>query len=663
MTATALPTTAGVALTQRWRRFAAPALVLVAIVVVGAVIGHKPPSWLDAHVKPWVDDLYDWVVRHRENNLLFTLIFNPIAATLRWANDAVLWQLRILRWPGVVALAGVVGYRTGGRRASLTGVVLLIGCGVLGVWDDTMKSLTLMSVSVVVALLLGVPLGVWMGLSKRTTLASRVATSAVQAVLDAFQVMPAFVYLLPCVVLFGIADPPAVVATVIFAMAPAVRLTAHGLRSVPLVSEEVGTAFGCTRRQLLLKVQLPLAQRAILLGLNQVIMMAFGLVVLAALVGTGGLGGDVLAGLQKVNVGKAFVPGLAIVFLAIALDRISTGDGSHRTTGRQSAFARRLATVPGRVQATVAVGIVVVVAVVAKMAGANDFPGAWQFDPSGSVNTAVTWVNDHFRHGVPVVGGTGTFSDFLVRDVLRPMSDGLIALPWWVVIAAIVAIAWVSGGHRLALVCGACMVGIGALRVWDLAMDTLSQVLVAVLISVAIAVPLGIIAGRSDRFERAIRPLLDAAQVLPQFVYLVPVVFLFNVGRVPGVIASVIYAIPPGIRLTSLGLRQVPVSPREAAVSFGATRAQELMKVQLPLALRSVMLGINQTIMMVLSMVVVAALIGAGALGLETVYGLSKSEIGRGAVGGLAIVLLAIVLDRTTQAWGTARTATRRGHS
>ena len=145
--------------------------------------------------------------------------------------------------------------------------------------------------------------------------------------------------------------------------------------------------------------------------------------------------------------------------------------------------------------------------------------------------------------------------------------------------------------------------------------------------------------------------------------YLVPVVFLLNVGRVPGVIASVIYAIPPGIRLTSLGLRQVPVSPREAAVSFGATRAQELMKVQLPLALRSVMLGINQTIMMVLSIVVVAALIGAGALGLETVYGLSKSEIGRGAVGGLAIVLLAIVLDRTTQAWGTARTATRRGHS
>ena len=175
----------------------------------------------------------------------------------------------------------------------------------------------------------------------------------------------------------------------------------------------------------------------------------------------------------------------------------------------------------------------------------------------------------------------------------------------------------------------------------------------AVVISVPIAVPIGIWAGRSTAAERVLRPLLDTAQVMPPFVYLVPVIFLFNVGRVPGVIASVIYAVPPGIRLTSLGLRQVPIAPREAAISFGATPRQELFKVQLPLASRSIMLGINQTILMVLSMVIIAALIGAGALGLETVYGLTKSEIGRGVAGGLGIVLLAIVLDRITQAWGS----------
>ena len=237
----------------------------------------------------------------------------------------------------------------------------------------------------------------------------------------------------------------------------------------------------------------------------------------------------------------------------------------------------------------------------------------------------------------------------------------LLAAPWWLVVVVAAAIGWASAGWRLALVCGGCFVGIAAMRNWDLAMDTLSQVLVIVVISVALAVPIGIWAGRSDRFERLLRPLLDAAQVMPAFVYLVPVIFLFRVGRVPGVIASVIYALPPCIRLVSLGLRQVPMAPREAAISFGATPRQELLKVQLPMAGRAIMLGINQTILLVLSMVVIAGLIGAGGLGLETVYGLTKTEIGRGVAGGVSIVLLAIVLDRITQAWGTGIQAQPRG--
>jgi glycine betaine/proline transport system permease protein len=237
--------------------------------------------------------------------------------------------------------------------------------------------------------------------------------------------------------------------------------------------------------------------------------------------------------------------------------------------------------------------------------------------------------------------------------VLNPVRDLLLDAPWWAVVAAAVAIGWASAGWRLALLSGACFVGIAALRTWDLAMDTLSQVLVIVAISVVVAVPLGIWIGRSDGAERVMRPVLDAAQVMPAFVYLVPVIFLFNVGRVPGIVASVIYAVPPCIRLVNLGLRQVPSAPREAAISFGATPRQELFKVQLPLATRAIMLGVNQTILMVLSMVVIAALIGAGALGLETVYGVTKTEIGRGVAGGVSIVLLAVVLDRITQAWGT----------
>jgi glycine betaine/proline transport system permease protein len=151
-----------------------------------------------------------------------------------------------------------------------------------------------------------------------------------------------------------------------------------------------------------------------------------------------------------------------------------------------------------------------------------------------------------------------------------------------------------------------------------------------------------------------LRPFLDTAQVLPQFVYLVPVVFLFSVGRIPGVIAAVIYALPPGIRLVSLGLKEVPGAPREAATSFGATPRQELVKVQLPLAFKSIMLGINQVILMVLATVIIAGLIGGGALGLEALGGFTKPNLkmGDGVAAGVSIVLLAMILDRLTQAWG-----------
>jgi len=631
---------------SRWSRLGAPIVAVVVVCVAGLLIGDDVPSWLDARVGPRADDVYDWTVRNNGSHWLFTRIFDPIATGVEAVFDATLWVLRQLRWTGALALTAVIGWRTGGRPAAIVGVLSLAGCGVLGFWDETMITLSLMLVAVAVALLIGVPLGIWAGRSDR-------ADRTLRSVLDAAQVMPAFVYLLPVLVAFGIGVPTAVVATVVFAVAPAVRLTSHGLRSVPIVATEVGVSFGSTPRQLLTKVQLPLARRAMLLGLNQVIMMAFAIVVLASIVGIGGLGGEVLGGLQRVNVGQAFVPGLAIVLAAISLDRISTGQRRTRPGRRRLALPGALGDRAG-LSVAAAVGAVLAVAVVSRLLGVDGFPSALTIDIEQPINDAVDWVNQNARNGVPVVGGTGSFSDFLVLHVLTPVRDLFLAVPWWGVVAAALAIGWVGGGARLGVLSGACFVGVAALRTWDLAMDTLSQVLVIIVITVAIAVPLGIWVGRSDRAERIVRPLLDAAQVLPAFVYLVPVIFLFNVGRVPGVIASVIYAVPPCIRLVSLGLREVPVAPREAITSFGATPGQELRKVQLPMAARSIMLGINQTILMVLSMVVIAALIGSGGLGLETVYGLTKSEIGRGVAGGMSIVLLAIVLDRNTQAWGSS---------
>jgi glycine betaine/proline transport system permease protein len=631
------------------RRLIAPVAALIGLAIIGIALGRTAPTWLDAHVKPWVDGRYDWTVRHRDTNWFFTLVSKPIGSVLSSSNDTVAWILRTLRWPGVLVSVFLIGWRTGGSKAAVTGTLALAGCGFLGVWEHTMITLALMVVAVILSLLIGVPLGIWAGLNDTVD-------RRIKAMLDTAQVMPAFVYLLPLVVLFGIGTPPAIVATVVFAVVPAVRLTSLGLRSVPVVACEVGSSYGCTRRQLLTKVQLPMARRAILLGLNQVIMMGFGVIVIAALVGTGGLGNDVLAGLQKVDVGRSFVPGLALVFAAIALDRISTGERSSKRSRLAAPPALRMFGEKLRTrsdQAALFGALTIgVAALLAKIANTKEFPSWLTVDLATPVNKAADWANNHLRKGIPIIGGTGPLSDFIVRQLLTPLRDLLLNLPWWAVIVVISAIAWSSGGPKLAAVCTVCLTGIAALRTWDLAMDTLSQVLVAVIISLMLAIPIGVLCGRSDRVEGLLRPILDAAQVMPSFVYLVPVIFLFSVGRVPGVIASVIYALPPGIRLTSLGLRSVPAAAREAAISFGATPRQELIKVQIPMALRSVMLGINQTIMMVLSMVIVAALVGAGALGIEAVYGLRRNETGQGFAGGLSIVLLAVVLDRITQAWG-----------
>ena len=636
---------------ERLGRFGIPLLAIGALVVIGLVAEHEVPKWMDSGFQDAIHRMYDWITGNRTSHWLFNGVFDPIATAIDGSVDGVRWVLRQLGWAGVLSLTALVGLSTGGWRAALWGTAAMAGVGVVGYWDLTMVTLSLMLVGIGISLTIGIPLGIWTARSSR-------ADRLLRGFLDTAQVMPVFVYLGVLVLMFGIQYPPAVAATVVYAVPPAVRLTAHGLRSVPVVMNEVGESFGSTVRQQLLKVQLPLAKRTILLGLNQVIMMAFGIVVIGSLLGTGDAGAEVLRGLQKNDVGLAAAAGLAIVFAAIALDRISTGE--------RGGFDPMRAWFPSTwPRLGVSAGLVAVAAIVARVAGSRSFPDALVFDIGPAVDSVVEWTQDNLRKGIPVIGGTQNISDQLVIHVLEPLREFLVWLPWLVVVAVWAAIGWTSHGWRLAVTVSVAFVVIatmgdvpggqdGRTTIWDHAMNTLSQVLVALVISVVVAVPLGVLAGRSKRVEQVLRPLLDTAQVLPQFVYLVPVLILFGAGRSAGVIASVIYAVPPCIRLTALGLKEVPVTPREAAISFGATPRQELWKVQLPLAFRSVMLGINQTVLMVLATVIIAALIGGGGLGLLSLGGFQKqqSQIGQGFAAGLSIVCIAIVLDRITQAWG-----------
>jgi glycine betaine/proline transport system permease protein len=627
-----------------------PAVVLACF---GAVLafgwGDPIPSWWNFRIGPWIDSVEEWIILHRDEHWLFRWAFDPLA---RWLHDLVQWNLNALdwlTWPGVLALVFVVSLRVSGIRSACTAALAAFVIGGLGLWEPGMITVALIVVSVAIVLAIGVPLGIFS--ARRPAFERRT-----RVVLDAMQVMPAFCYLLPSVLLFDIGYPPAVIATVVFALPAAIRLTVHGLRGVPDRLVEVGTAHGATRRQSLWKIQLPVARPALLLGVNQTINLALGVVVIAALVGAEGLGQEVLAGLQHLDVGQAFDAGLAIVAVAIVLDRLTAG----RTVRAARTFRRRRT--PERVRVELFAGLAVVLAavVVGKVWSSGAFPTSIDFSLREPVNDAVDWCREHLRNGVPVIGGTASISDFIVTQLLDPIRDVLVDRPWWVVVVGVTALAWITTRDRaIAAVCAVALLVVAALHapgadsgsIWVDTMDTLSQVLVAVVISMLVALPVGIAAGRSDRFFALVRPLLDAMQVMPAFVYLVPVIGLFNVGRVPGVIASVVYALPPGIRLTALGIREVPPPTIEAARSAGATDLQILTKVQLPLARRSIMLGLNQTILMVLSVVIIAGLVGGGALGVDVVYGLTKSQLGLGVEAGIAIVALAVVLDRITQGW------------
>jgi glycine betaine/proline transport system permease protein len=628
------------------RRLAVPAAVLAAFAAVLAVVlGDPIASWWNFRIGPWIDSVEEWIIIHRGNHWVFRWVFDPIA---RWLHNLVQWNLNILHfltWPGLLVLVVVVAARVSGWRAALIAGAGVFVIGGLGVWEPAMITVALILVSVLVVLLLGVPLGVLSARRPAFEARSRV-------ILDAMQVMPAFCYLLPSVLLFDIGYPPAVIATVIFALPAAIRLTHHGLTGVPDRLVEVGTAHGATSRQSLRKIQLPVARPALLLGLNQTINLALGIVVIAALVGAEGLGQEVLSGLQHLDVGQAFDAGLAIVAVAIVLNLLTAG----RPQRAARAFHRDRSQQRARVELIVGVSIVVIAVIAGRVWSSGAFPTSINFSVHDPVNSFVEWCSNHLRHGT---FGTDSISNFTVIHLLDPIRSFLTSHAWWEIVVGIAALAWVTAGRRVAIACAIALLVVSGLHadgsvsgsIWLDTMDTLSQVLVAVAISMLIALPVGIIAGLSDRFYAAIRPLLDAMQVMPAFVYLVPVIALFNVGRVPGVIASIVYALPPGIRLTALGIREVPAETIEAARSAGATRRQILTKVQLPLARRSIMLGLNQTILMVLSVVIIAGLVGGGALGLDVVYGLTKSELGLGVEAGVAIVALAVVLDRITQGW------------
>ncbi len=668
---------------------AALAALVVIEMSLGAV-GAFPESWR-IPLAEWVNEARRWVISNQTTHWLFLLVLNPISdaidGSLRWVESVFLW----LPWYVVVAATGMLATSILGIKGGALASLGVLYFGSVGLWEESLQTLALMGVAVAISVAIGIPLGIWGARNERVA-------RGIRPLLDAMQTLPAFVYLIPVVLLFGIARVPAIIATVIYALPPVIRLTTLGIRSVDPSTVEAAEMFGATPRQILRKVQIPQAIPTILTGINQTIMMALSIVVIAALIGAGGLGQVVLESLRRLFVGRALEAGLAIVVLAMIMDRLTHGAaglGGHK--GRFRIFADRHASQP-LIRSTegaldridhlikragnsighplgallgnagmadtaarfanhprrVLGGVILVAALVFRGARTGmDFPPLLSFSFAGPVDSLVDWVGKNLYQIGETWIGTGPFSDFVTIYAVTPLREFFSAtLAWPVVVIAVMLAGWWFGGPGLGAFSGACAVGLGLLGMWTLSMDTLAQVIVAVVFAILLGIPLGVMSSRSNRFERLLKPVLDFLQTIPSFVILVPVIIMFNVGRIPGIIASVLYALPVATRLTSLGIRRVSSEATEAARAFGATRGQILRKVQLPLAMPTIIAGVNQTVMLVLAMVVIAGLVGGGGLGLETVRGLRRSDsVGSGFAAGLAIVLLAMILDRLLQAW------------
>jgi glycine betaine/proline transport system permease protein len=480
--------------------------------------------------------------------------------------------------------------------------------------------------------------------------------------------------------LFGIGASAAMVLTIIYAVPPLIRITEHGIKSVSPTTVEAARSMGLTSTQMLRQVELPMARRTIVVGINQCTLAALSMATIAALVNGPGLGIPIVQALQIQNVGAASVASLAIVVMAIMLDRTTTA-ASERTTGRTNVASasgmsvmltgvvlERLprwatedagrgeklprVTTAGRwlLYGILFIPVVICVYLSRNQIDYAEFPDVsdtpvlkWISGPelTAKINEFTNWFVDK------VDTYTIAFKNDITNWLINPLQDLLSLSPWWLTAAVLLAVAYVLGGWRPTVTTLVCEAVIFATGLWNDTMITLSMTLVATLMVMIIAIVLGVAMGRSRRADLVIRPFLDAFQVIPPFVYLVPALALFLPGRFTAIIAAVAYAFPIATKLVADGIRGVAPTTVEAARSNGITRWQMIRKVQLPMSKESLVLATNQGLLYVLSMVVIGGMVGGGSLGYIVVSGFSQDQLfGKGLAAGVAIAALGVMLDR-----------------
>ncbi len=609
---------------------------------------HKYPRDAVVPVRFWITDFMKWLI----NDATFGLFtFKELTRSISWLLD---WPLTAatsllstglmrgqgsdavqltppLAWLAVLGVLAAMGhYARDWKLAALVGGCFLY-LAVFGQWDSAMITLS----SIVVAVPIGIVLGLLLGV---LAYRNRWFELAIRPVLDLMQTVPIFAYLVPILFLFGFGPVAAMTATIIYAMPPMVRVTMLALRQVAEEIVDFGRMVGCTRRQMTWKVLVPSAMPSLMVGVNQVIMLSLNMVIIASMIGAGGLGFDVLSSLRRLQIGKGLEAGIAIVVLAIALDRLSQAYATRPPSPhheRPDSWVRRH---PWLAFALIWIAVTALAGLF--LAPVQTYPEAREITTAAFWSDLVKYINVNFFDYLE------GFKNFLLLNLMIPFKRFLVGVPWVVIVGLVALAGWRLGGWRLALLGFVLALTIAVTGQWEKAMITLYLCGTSVLIASLIGIPIGIAAAQNRRVGRVVQVIIDTLQTLPSFVYLMPVVMLFRVGDFAAMIAVVAYALAPAIRYTAHGVRQIDPHLVEAGVAAGCTRRQILWKIKLPLALPEIMLGINQTIMLALSMLVITALVGTRDLGQEVYIALTKADTGRGIVAGLSVAFIAIIADR-----------------
>jgi glycine betaine/proline transport system permease protein len=632
-----------------------PLLVVLPFLVL-LLAASLLPDWAVQVPKGWTIPFVDWanmVFDHLRDDAIFGLFsFRDLT---RGAAELITWPLAFVEgllvsgfpdigiaampWVMTAGLSGVLGWYLRDWRLGALAAGCVAYMAIFGKWELSMITLSVVLVAAPIAGLIGFGIGI-LAVKKQWF------EALVVPLLNVLQSLPHFSYLIPIAIFIGVGHKAGAIATVIFAIPPMARLTILGLKGVAEEVREAGKMAGCTRFQTLWMVEIPSARQPLLVGVNQVIMQCLAMVVIASFVGARGLGHDLLFRLQALKIGQALESGVAIVLMAITLDQLSRA-AAHKEPSHLAPDASLLQRFPFLAASLAVIAASLLLAAITPYAQA--WPSELALSTAPFWDALVDWIT------VTLYDPLQYLRNAMLLYVLIPIRDLFQSIPWTAMVALVAAAGWSLGGFRLAAIVSGFVLFIAFAGYWERSLITAYMVTVAVLLCIMIGLPIGIWASRSERRTGIAKLLCDTFQTFPSFIYLIPVIMLFKVGDIAAISAIIIYAMIPIVRYTIFGLRNVPQEIVEAGITSGCTQRQLLWNIRMPLAFPEIMLGINQTIMFALFMVIIAAFIGTKDIGQEIFRALTFNDAGKGLVLGLCVAFMGLTADQLITAWATRR--------